>query len=240
MVMWEEFVSDETMGTIAPIVVYWIYAGVNQFLSPCLHKFRLHTLDEEHEKNVVPIITVVKGVLLQQLLQILITQLGFFSSYTEETSKPTVQPSVPIQILQILLAEFFLAMFIFDTCQYFVHRYMHHNKFLYCHVHSHHHRLVVPYPVGALYNHPVEVITDMLGGAAAFFGSGMTPRTSVWLFCLITVKSVDDHCGLRLPGNLLHVLFKNDGAYHDVHHQVHHQLRRSGGGFEVRMMKKCS
>lgn len=129
--------------------------------------------------------------------------------------KTTVQPSVPIQILQILIA-----MFIFDTCQYFVHRYMHHNKFLYRHVHSHHHRLVVPYPVGALYNHPVEVITDMLGGAAAFFGSGMTPRTSVWLFCLITVKSVDDHCGLRLPGNLLHVLFENDGAYHDVHHQV--------------------
>ncbi|KAF3520241.1 hypothetical protein DY000_02063665 [Brassica cretica] len=83
-------------------------------------------------------------------------------------------------------------MFIFDTCQYIVHRYMHHNKFLYRHVHSHHHRLVVPNAVGALYNHPVEVISDMLGGAAAFFASGMTPRTSVWFFCLVTVKTVDD------------------------------------------------
>lgn len=80
MVMWEEYVSDETMGTIAPIIVYWIYAGVNQFLSPSLDKFRLHSLDEERVKNVVPIITVVKGVLLQQLLQILITQLGYFVS----------------------------------------------------------------------------------------------------------------------------------------------------------------
>ncbi|KAF2592231.1 hypothetical protein F2Q70_00045286 [Brassica cretica] len=78
MVVWEEYVSDETMGTIAPIIVYWIYAGVNQFLSPSLDKYRLHTLDEENEKNVIPITTVVKGVLLQQLLQILITQLGFF------------------------------------------------------------------------------------------------------------------------------------------------------------------
>ncbi|KAL0664828.1 hypothetical protein Bca4012_101666 [Brassica carinata] len=243
MVVWEEYVSDETMGTIAPIIVYWIYAGVNQFLSPSLDKYRLHTLDEEHEKNVIPITTVVKGI----------------TSYTEETSRPTVQPSVPIQILQILIA-----MFIFDTCQYFVHRYMHHNKFLYRHVHSHHHRLVVPYAVGALYNHPVEVVSDMLGGAAAFFGSGMTPRTSVWLFCLITVKAVDDHSGLRLPGNLFHVLFKNNGAYHDVHHQVngvkynysqpfftfwdrvmgthmpYNVMKRPGGGLEVRMMKKRS
>lgn len=80
MVVWEGYVSDETMGTIAPIIVYWVYAGVNQFLSPSLDKFRLHTLDEENGKNVIPIITVVKGVLLQQLLQILITQLGFFVS----------------------------------------------------------------------------------------------------------------------------------------------------------------
>ena len=78
--VWEGYVSDETMGTIAPIIVYWVYAGVNQFISPSLDKYRLHSLDEEHEKNVIPIITVVKGVLLQQLLQILITQFGFLGS----------------------------------------------------------------------------------------------------------------------------------------------------------------
>jgi sphinganine C4-monooxygenase len=53
-----------------------------------------------------------------------------------------------------------------DKWQYFAHRYMHQNKFLYRHVHSQHHRLVVPYAIGALYNHPLEgLLLDTLGGA---------------------------------------------------------------------------
>ncbi|CAN1235266.1 Very-long-chain aldehyde decarbonylase GL1-9 [Linum perenne] len=85
-----------------------------------------------------------------------------------------------------------------DTWQYFVHRYMHQNKFLYRHIHSQHHRLVVPQAIGALYNHPLEgLLLDTVG-----------------------VKTVDDHCGLWLPGNVFHLLFANNSAYHDIHHQL--------------------
>ena len=68
--------SDESMGTFAPIVVYWLYAGFYQLLPP-LDKYRLHTRKEEDEKNLVPLGSVIKGVLLQQLVQAVVAELLF-------------------------------------------------------------------------------------------------------------------------------------------------------------------
>ena len=121
-----------------------------------------------------------------------------------------------------LLRQFVVAMLVLDTWQYFMHRYMHHNKFLYRHIHSQHHRLVVLYAFGALYNHPLEgMLLDTIGGALSFLLSGMSPRTSIFFFSFATIKTVDDHCGLWLPGNLFHVFFQNNSAYHDIHHQLY-------------------
>ena len=76
MVFWEGYVSDEAMGTFAPIVVYWLYAGFYQVLPP-LDSYRLHTRKEEEEKNLVPLWSVVKGVLLQQIVQAIVAH-GLF------------------------------------------------------------------------------------------------------------------------------------------------------------------
>ncbi|KAK9675883.1 hypothetical protein RND81_11G038300 [Saponaria officinalis] len=155
-------------------------------------------------------------------------------------------------------------MMVLDTWQYFMHRYMHHNKFLYRHIHSQHHRLIVPYAFGALYNHPLEgLLLDTIGGALSFLISGMSPRMSIFFFSFATIKTVDDHCGLWLPGNLFHVFFKNNTAYHDVHHQLYGSkynfsqpffvmwdrilgtympyslVKREGGGFEATLAKDC-
>ncbi|KAG6774396.1 hypothetical protein POTOM_021749 [Populus tomentosa] len=301
MVFWEGYVSDEVMGIFAPIVIYWLYAGFYQLLPP-LDEYRLHTRKEEEEKNLVPLSKVIKGVLLQQLVQavvahalfllyagkcffmalscvvtaryssshmdsggcgsdvlvdshswrmlliihyylfilalvsckdkaawtcnhkvagsslessLFIPKYGMLTSSADE-SGTTIQPSIPIQIMQIIIG-----MIVMDTWQYFAHRYMHQNKFLYRHIHSQHHRLVVTYAIGALYNHPVEgLLLDTVGGAIAFLVSGMTARTSVIFFCFAVVKTVDDHCGLWLPGNIFHIFFQNNTAYHDIHHQL--------------------
>ncbi|CAL9063673.1 unnamed protein product [Musa banksii] len=226
MVFWEGYVTDEVMGTFAPIVLYWLYAGFYQLL-PRLDRYRLHTKKEEEQKNLVTLATVVKGVLLQQVVQATIAQVLFLVRVRMPSSKTyvehhvgdlrvPVQPSIPVQILQI-----FVAMLALDTWQYFMHRYMHQNKFLYRHIHSQHHRLIVPYAVGALYNHPLEgFLLDTLGGAISFLISGMTPRTSVFFFCFAVMKTIDDHCGLWLPGNIFHIFFQNNTAYHDIHHQL--------------------
>lgn len=111
--------------------------------------------------------------------------------------------------------------FCIDTWQYFLHRLMHVNKWLYKQFHSTHHRLYVPYAYGALYNHPVEgLLLDIIGAILAERLSSMTIRQAMCLFAFSTLKTVDDHCGYQFPYNPLQVFSGNTADYHDIHHQV--------------------
>ncbi|KAL5722742.1 sphingolipid C4-monooxygenase [Ranunculus cassubicifolius] len=251
-------ISDELLGTFMPIIVYWAYSGFYLLLGS-FDNYRLHSRKDEDVKNLVSKKTVVRGVLLQQTIQAAVAILLF--TVTGNVGEDSVDTG---HSLFVLARQFLIAMFVLDTWQYFMHRYMHLNKFLYRHVHSQHHRLVVPYAFGALYNHPLEgLLLDTIGGALSFLLSGMSPRASIFFFSFATIKTVDDHCGLWLPGNPFHVLFRNNSAYHDVHHQLYgtkynfsqpffvmwdkilgtympYSLEtRVGGGFEARPAKEC-
>ncbi|KAL3501405.1 hypothetical protein ACH5RR_035854 [Cinchona calisaya] len=209
-------ISDELMGTFVPIVVYWVYSGIYMMLEG-LDYYRLHSKKDEDEKNLVSKRDVVKGVLLQQAIQAIVATVLFAVTGNDGEAGGSQQRPIIV-----LAKQFFIAMVVLDTWQYFMHRYMHQNKFLYRHIHSQHHRLVVPYAFGALYNHPLEgLILDTVGGALSFLLSGMSPRASIFFFSFATIKTVDDHCGLWLPGNLFHLFFRNNSAYHDIHHQLY-------------------
>ncbi|KAK4944879.1 Sphingolipid C4-hydroxylase sur2 [Elasticomyces elasticus] len=120
----------------------------------------------------------------------------------------------------IPVIQFTVAIFIVDTWQYFLHRAMHMNKFLYTTLHSRHHRLYVPYAFGALYNHPLEgFLLDTLGTGLAYLVTGMTVRQGMWFFTCSTIKTVDDHCGYAFPWDPLQHITSNNATYHDVHHQ---------------------
>jgi sphinganine C4-monooxygenase len=122
--------------------------------------------------------------------------------------------------LLIPALQFGVAIFIVDTWQYFLHRAMHMNKWLYTSLHSRHHRLYVPYAFGALYNHPVEgFLLDTLGTGLAYLATGMTTRQGMWFFTCSTIKTVDDHCGYSFPWDPLQHITSNNAAYHDIHHQ---------------------
>lgn len=69
-------VSDEMLGTVAPIIIYWIYSGIYVLLGS-LDDYRLHTRKDEDEKNLVSKTDVVKGVLLQQAVQAVVATLLF-------------------------------------------------------------------------------------------------------------------------------------------------------------------
>ncbi|KOS16625.1 Sphingolipid C4-hydroxylase SUR2 [Escovopsis weberi] len=117
--------------------------------------------------------------------------------------------------------QFLCAIFVLDTWQYFLHRLMHVNRWLYTNFHSRHHRLYVPYAYGALYNHPFEgFLLDTLGAAIGFKISGMTMRQSIFFFTFSTIKTVDDHCGYAFPWDPLQLVTSNNAAYHDIHHQT--------------------
>lgn len=111
--------------------------------------------------------------------------------------------------------------FVIDTWQYFLHRAMHMNKFLYKRIHSVHHRLYVPYAFGALYNHPIEgFILDTVGAGLAVTIARLSIRESTFLFVIASIKSIDDHCGYRFPWDPLQMFSENSADYHDIHHQV--------------------
>lgn len=99
-------------------------------------------------------------------------------------------------------------------------------------MHSHHHRLYVPYAFGALYNHPLEgFLLDSCGAALAFELTGMSPRLGMYFFVFSTLKTsmifflrifgsridthiylyiVNDHCGYSFPWDPLTVCFGNN------------------------------
>ncbi|KAJ0770182.1 putative sphingolipid C4-monooxygenase [Helianthus annuus] len=64
-------ISEEFLGTVAPFVVYWIYSGF-YVLFGSSEKYQLHSKKEEDDKNLVSKKTVVKGVLLQQAIQVVV------------------------------------------------------------------------------------------------------------------------------------------------------------------------
>lgn len=141
--------------------------------------------------------------------------------------------------------QFWIATVFMDSWQYFWHRAMHVNKWMYstlipvhdlvtlgklaasltlwfltAHWHARHHRLYVPYAYGALYNHPVEgFVLDTAGAGLAYKVSMMSSRMSLFFFVFSTTKTVDDHCGYSLPWDPLQHITSNNAAYHDIHHQ---------------------
>ncbi|EXJ66321.1 C4-hydroxylase [Cladophialophora psammophila CBS 110553] len=143
---------------------------------------------------------------------------GFYSTPSFAPWEMTVAQS--IYWIGIPLVQFTIATLIVDTWQYFLHRAMHVNKFLYTTFHSRHHRLYVPYAYGALYNHPLEgFMLDTLGTGIAYLTTRMTIQQGMWFFTISSIKTVDDHCGYAFPWDPLQHITSNNAAYHDVHHQ---------------------
>ncbi|MBA0556265.1 hypothetical protein Golob_026380 [Gossypium lobatum] len=252
-------ISDELLATFVPIVVYWIYSAFYTSFGS-FDNYRLHSKKDEEEKNLVSKANVIKNVLFQQTIQSTLAIVLYRVIGNEGGGASKSQPNS----ITVMAGQFIIAMFVLDTWQYFMHRYFHHKKFLYRHLHSHHHKLVVPYAFGAIYNHPLEAfVFDIIGGALSYSISGMSPRTSMYFFSFATIKSVDDHCGVWLPGNLFHIFFNNNSAYHDVHHYLYggkynfsqpffvmwdrimgtympYSLeKRAEGGFEARPIKRA-
>ncbi|THU83860.1 hypothetical protein K435DRAFT_688726 [Dendrothele bispora CBS 962.96] len=215
-----------------------------------LDKYRLHDSEEVKKKNLVSRTEVVIAVIFQQVVQtalgyVWLEDRGVNVDHLEKMQDVAswVEPLVRFvsgeagedkRVKALVLHEvayymywwviptmqLLMAMFIIDTWQYFLHRFMHVNKWFYKRFHSWHHRLYVPYAFGALYNHPLEGFAlDSLGAALAEYLTGMTTRQALVLFTVSTFKTVDDHCGYKLPFDPLQLMSGNNADYHDIHHQ---------------------
>lgn len=235
------FISDKHLSLAAPIIAYWIYSGFFHFLDcqtwSWLDKYRIHPPEEVAKRNRVTRWQVVRDVLVQQLGQVI---LGYIIMTMEPDETVQDHAAViaalrapPYNLPNLASAEVVywfalpvlrqaVAVFILDAWEYWIHRLMHVNKFLYRHLHSRHHRLYVPYAFGALYNHPLEgFFLDTVGTAIAMKVSNVTLREAMFFFVFATMKTVDDHCGWNFPWDPFQFLFSNNSVYHDVHHQAY-------------------
>ncbi|KAK0490695.1 sphingosine hydroxylase [Armillaria novae-zelandiae] len=243
--------SDHYLALAAPVAAYWVICLLFHYLDTStwkwLEKYRIHESAEVTSRNRVSRSQVIWAVIFQHVLQ---TLLGLIvlgddndlvvnhslkidaiarvvrpvlaRGILAEWTSPTIGPvSYFMYWWAIPFLQLVFGMFIIDTWQYTLHRWMHTNKWMYKHFHSWHHRLYVPYAFGALYNHPVEgFCLDSLGSVVAEILAGMTVRQATLLFVVATFKTCDDHCGYRFPWDPLQFMTSNNADYHDIHHQT--------------------
>lgn len=62
-------IADDLLVAIVPSIVYWMYSGMYALLGD-MDDYRLHPKEDVDSKNIVSKREVVKGVLIQQALQI--------------------------------------------------------------------------------------------------------------------------------------------------------------------------
>eukprot|EP00878_Enallax_costatus_P004983 GHUV01005240.1.p1 GENE.GHUV01005240.1~~GHUV01005240.1.p1 ORF type:complete len:272 (+),score=58.96 GHUV01005240.1:369-1184(+) len=208
--------STELWVSLMPVVFYWALSAYFEVLDrlklPFFEKYRIHSEQEAKQRNMVSRTTVLWRVVLQHMIQVAV---GVVMTLVD----PGFCDAKPFTGWLRAVPEFLLAMAVMDAWQYFIHRWMHESKALYNAIHSHHHRMIICYAYGALFNHPLEaLLLDTVGGVVSFYASGISCRGSVAFFTFSTVKTVLDHSGYRFPVNPLHDVFPNNAVYHDVHH----------------------
>jgi len=210
--------TAELWVSVLPVIFYWLasmyFVIIDRLQLPALEKYRLRSQQEADKRNIVSRHDVALRVLLQNLIQVMV---GIGMVLVD----PQFCDKRPFRGLPRACLEFIAAMLVMDAWQYWIHRLAHESKFLYNHIHSHHHRLLVCYAYGALYNHPLEAfMLDTMGGVVTYYLSGISCKTSVVFFTFATVKTVLDHSGYKFPVNLLHDCFPNNAVYHDAHHDL--------------------
>ncbi|KAF8623919.1 hypothetical protein AX17_007247 [Amanita inopinata Kibby_2008] len=242
-------IPDRFVALASPIIAYWSLSLLFHFLDVSgwkwLEKYKIHESAEVKTRNLVSQSHVVAAVLLQQVIQTILGLVwmpqekrvldhaakmqtiaiflhAYLSNHFGEWARAFMPNLVYVTYWWLIpAAQFLVALFVIDTWQYFLHRFMHTNKFLYRQFHSWHHRLYVPFAFGALYNHPFEgFLLDSLGAVIAELIAGLTTRQAMVLFVFSTLKTVDDHCGYSLPFDPLQLITSNNSDYHDIHHQV--------------------
>ena len=124
-----------------------------------------------------------------------------------------------LPIWYVIVAQLLFFVLLDDFLYYWMHRYMHENKWLLRYVHSVHHRVRNTCGINGNYMHWLEysltatltLIGPILLGAHLYV---------VWVWVIIRqIEGADGHIGYDIPWNPVHLLPVYEGpVYHDFHH----------------------
>ena len=119
----------------------------------------------------------------------------------------------------ILCLEVFIVLIIDDFFFYFLHKYMHTNKFIYKKIHKIHHRANTPIPIEYIYVHPFEWMSGMIGPFIGMVLMGGISFYSYVIYLLVrNFHELHIHSGI-LTSKLFKILpFYGTNEHHDMHH----------------------
>lgn len=231
-------IPDGVLAVLSPVIAYWVYATFFHIMDvyELAEKYRIHPSEEEEKRNKASLKQVITDVVFQHIIQTIVGYCVYRYDEPPTTGHELFRMwslkqnllfrYMPDQVVYFLyyygwsMLRLAFALCFIDTWQYWLHRLMHVNKFLYRRFHSRHHRLYVPYSYGALYNDPIEgFLLDTAGTGLASIITALSPREALLLYTFATMKTVDDHCGYKLPFDPFQMFFPNNALYHDIHHQ---------------------
>ncbi len=121
----------------------------------------------------------------------------------------------------VFLGQVLFVFLIDDVWFYFLHRYLHQNKYLLKKIHSIHHRAHTPFPLEYLYAHPLEWILGTIGPFLGYAFIILVMPLNIyafWAFALFrNLHEIHIHSDLNLP-LLKNIPFISPVEDHDVHH----------------------
>jgi sterol desaturase/sphingolipid hydroxylase (fatty acid hydroxylase superfamily) len=123
--------------------------------------------------------------------------------------------------LWLITGQVLFAFVVDDVFFYFMHRYLHQNKYLLKKIHSIHHRATTPFPLEYLYAHPLEWMSGMIGVVIAFALILIVIPINVYAFLIFgllrNLHEIQIHSDLELP-LLSKIPLVSKTKHHDDHH----------------------
>tara|TARA_B100001758_G_C18224289_1_gene511895 strand:- start:193 stop:894 length:702 start_codon:yes stop_codon:yes gene_type:complete len=122
-----------------------------------------------------------------------------------------------------ILAQLFIIFFIDDIYFYFLHAFMHKNKFILKKIHSIHHRAITPVALEYMYVHPLEWMSGYIGPFLAMFFLSLIGPVNIfafWLYQVIrNIHELDVHSGFKSKISQW-IPYWGETEHHDKHHEL--------------------
>jgi sterol desaturase/sphingolipid hydroxylase (fatty acid hydroxylase superfamily) len=116
-----------------------------------------------------------------------------------------------------ILLDIVLISVISDSCFYFMHGWMHQNKFLFKKIHKLHHCAIRPLPIDYMYEHPLEILIENSGTFLGIMILGHVSCLTLWIYGAVrVVHAVQVHSGIRFTRWPNYVMSGTEE--HDLHH----------------------
>ncbi|MCA9693101.1 MAG: sterol desaturase family protein [Myxococcales bacterium] len=105
-----------------------------------------------------------------------------------------------------------------DATAYYIHRAIH-TRWLYRHIHRHHHRYVATTPFVTIAMHPLELISQQIAIFTLLFVLPVYAPAFVALLIYILAYNIIDHSGVKLTSR---IPWQPSSRFHDDHHRFFH------------------